>query len=130
MQCDLFFFKQRTAYDMRICDWSSGVCCSDLVEFPSTLDEVFGVTNTKQSATIFSHMAQFDWKAEANPGESRSEFQERIQGEGDPSAILLPIVDHIRDQFREGRKRPQKKKVGRRTTDNKIGRAAGQEKCE
>src|SRR3546814_5816129 len=25
-----FFFKQRTAYEMRISDWSSGVCSSDL----------------------------------------------------------------------------------------------------
>src|SRR3546814_2465614 len=24
-----FFFKQKTAYDMRISDWSSGVCSSD-----------------------------------------------------------------------------------------------------
>src|SRR3546814_1470270 len=28
----LFFFKQKTAYDMRISDWSSDVCSSDLVE--------------------------------------------------------------------------------------------------
>lgn len=89
------------------------------VEFPSTLDEVFGVTNTKQSATIFSHMAQFDWRAEANPGESRSEFQERIQGEGDPRAILLPIVDHIRDQIQEVRKRLKKQNVGRRTKEDR-----------
>src|SRR3546814_6726891 len=27
-----FFFKQKTAYDMRISDWSSDVCSSDLVE--------------------------------------------------------------------------------------------------
>lgn len=89
------------------------------VEFPSTLDEVFGVKNTKQSATTFSDMAQFDWKAEANPGESRSEFQERIQGEGDPRAILLPIVDHIRDQIQEVRKRLKEQNVGRRTKEDR-----------
>src|SRR3546814_6892291 len=27
-----FFFKQKTEYEMRISDWSSGVCSSDLVE--------------------------------------------------------------------------------------------------
>src|SRR3546814_5488546 len=27
----LFFFKQKTAYDMRISDWSSDVCSSDLL---------------------------------------------------------------------------------------------------
>src|SRR3546814_2986111 len=26
----IFFFKQKTAYDMRISDWSSDVCSSDL----------------------------------------------------------------------------------------------------
>src|SRR3546814_2323769 len=35
MVCDmclviLFFFKQKTAYEMRISDWSSDVCSSDL----------------------------------------------------------------------------------------------------
>src|SRR3546814_5216944 len=27
---NVFFFKQKTAYDMRISDWSSDVCSSDL----------------------------------------------------------------------------------------------------
>src|SRR3546814_805763 len=29
----LFFFKQKTAYEMRISDWSSDVCSSDLARF-------------------------------------------------------------------------------------------------
>src|SRR3546814_3048342 len=29
-RCPLFFFKQKTAYEMRISDWSSDVCSSDL----------------------------------------------------------------------------------------------------
>src|SRR3546814_10113518 len=29
--CMFFFFKQKTAYEMRISDWSSDVCSSDLV---------------------------------------------------------------------------------------------------
>src|SRR3546814_1759060 len=28
----VFFFKQKTAYEMRISDWSSDVCSSDLAE--------------------------------------------------------------------------------------------------
>src|SRR3546814_4125782 len=28
----LFFFKQKTAYEMRISDWSSDVCSSDLLD--------------------------------------------------------------------------------------------------
>src|SRR3546814_12985991 len=30
MSCSVFFFKQKTAYEMRISDWSSDVCSSDL----------------------------------------------------------------------------------------------------
>src|SRR3546814_5223854 len=30
--CYVFFFKQKTAYEMRISDWSSDVCSSDLLD--------------------------------------------------------------------------------------------------
>src|SRR3546814_2305132 len=30
LSCCVFFFKQKTAYEMRISDWSSDVCSSDL----------------------------------------------------------------------------------------------------
>src|SRR3546814_6436859 len=31
LMCVVFFFKQKTAYEMRISDWSSDVCSSDLL---------------------------------------------------------------------------------------------------
>src|SRR3546814_9325094 len=31
LYCAFFFFKQKTAYEMRISDWSSDVCSSDLL---------------------------------------------------------------------------------------------------
>ena len=30
VQAAVFFFKQKTAYEIRNCDWSSDVCSSDL----------------------------------------------------------------------------------------------------
>src|SRR3546814_16564503 len=33
----IFFFKQKTAYEMRISDWSSDVCSSDLADLHPTL---------------------------------------------------------------------------------------------
>jgi hypothetical protein len=83
------------------------------------LDEVFGVTNTKQSATVFSSLAQFDWKAEANTGESHSEFRERLQHDGDPRSLLLPIVEHIRQQIKEVRLRLKKQTATRRTKNDR-----------
>src|SRR3546814_1334039 len=39
----LFFFKQKTAYEMRISDWSSDVCSSDLLaDIPILLDTPSG----------------------------------------------------------------------------------------
>src|SRR3546814_2745047 len=40
-----FFFKQKTAYEMRISDWSSDVCSSDLIA-------VVGSTGAGKSHTI------------------------------------------------------------------------------
>src|SRR3546814_6912430 len=34
-----FFFKQKTAYEMRISDWSSDVCSSDLSPWPADQGE-------------------------------------------------------------------------------------------
>src|SRR3546814_6392605 len=34
----VFFFKQKTAYEMRISDWSSDVCSSDLVDAYAAVD--------------------------------------------------------------------------------------------
>src|SRR3546814_16422025 len=33
----IFFFKQKSSYEMRISDWSSDVCSSDLIELADTL---------------------------------------------------------------------------------------------
>src|SRR3546814_6447563 len=40
----LFFFKQKTAYDMRISDWSSDVCSSDL-----TYTDVTEITRSREA---------------------------------------------------------------------------------
>src|SRR3546814_2394258 len=50
----LFFFKQKTAYDMRISDWSSDVCSSDLEALDLLVDQVKpGVTTDALDALVF-----------------------------------------------------------------------------
>src|SRR3546814_6481161 len=41
-----FFVKQKTAYEMRISDWSSDVCSSDLKRLKAMTDEVAGLLLT------------------------------------------------------------------------------------
>src|SRR3546814_3104948 len=66
-----FFFKQKTAYEMRISDWSSDVCSSDLVYYftekghTRTATATFGVIPrvllSDAKNTSKSVFAQFDY---------------------------------------------------------------------
>ena len=46
---DFFFFKQKTAYEIKECDWSSDVCSSDLDI--SDYDDEKSSDKTKNKAT-------------------------------------------------------------------------------
>src|SRR3546814_3556063 len=49
----IFFFKQKTAYEMRISDWSSDVCSSDLVRVVSVpCAEVFAQQDAGYRDTV------------------------------------------------------------------------------
>src|SRR3546814_4935467 len=45
-----FFFKQKTAYEMRISDWSSDVCSSDLILVPTEADAKAALEEVKKGA--------------------------------------------------------------------------------
>src|SRR3546814_7457573 len=47
--CFFFFFKQKTAYEMRISDWSSDVCSSDL-PFPTAIGAIVKPVGLIQTA--------------------------------------------------------------------------------
>src|SRR3546814_3594291 len=47
-----FFFKQKTAYEMRISDWSSDVCSSDLAT------EIFHVLRAVQFAALYAPLLE------------------------------------------------------------------------
>src|SRR3546814_4777174 len=51
--CLFFFFKQKTAYEMRISDWSSDVCSSDLLK-----DELILAYSTASSETVLPRIME------------------------------------------------------------------------
>src|SRR3546814_7849266 len=57
-----FFFKQKTAYEMRISDWSSDVCSSDLMD-RERAKFVDGAaergTRKRDAEELFDHIAKF-----------------------------------------------------------------------
>src|SRR3546814_995958 len=54
-----FFFKQKTAYEMRISDWSSDVCSSDL----SAPDEA-GLASFEEGGGALAHVVGGEHQAE------------------------------------------------------------------
>src|SRR3546814_4924649 len=52
----IFFFKQKTAYEMRISDWSSDVCSSDLL--PAGVDG--GLASARADRSMATAVAQDD----------------------------------------------------------------------
>src|SRR3546814_3184462 len=57
----MFFFEQKTAYEMRISDWSSDVCSSDLrflIEKTRLLDRLRGRINARQEKALIRMMTE------------------------------------------------------------------------
>src|SRR3546814_5669158 len=48
----VFSFKQKTAYERRISDWSSDVCSSDLVELAAAAEAFLGRLDRKESDAL------------------------------------------------------------------------------
>src|SRR3546814_20204310 len=66
----VFFFKQKTAYEMRISDWSSDVCSSDLCSTPSAPRSRSGRTRSRPTSRTRASSARC-WLPSANCGRSR-----------------------------------------------------------
>src|SRR3546814_650279 len=49
----VFFFKQKTAYEMRISDWSSDVCSSDLTAMQGIKDKIRSIPDYPKPGIIF-----------------------------------------------------------------------------
>src|SRR3546814_10116926 len=51
----LFFYKQKTAYEMRISDWSSDVCSSDLIAIGPRMAEDLVIALAEVAAALILH---------------------------------------------------------------------------
>lgn len=70
------------------------------VEFPPTLDEVFGVTNNKQYANNFRELGDLNLTQELEDREqSIFEFKEELSEDNDPKVYLIDIAKDIKNQL-------------------------------
>ncbi len=69
------------------------------VEFPPSLDDIFGVTNNKQSARNLSELLRIDSQSLSEDGKTFTQLKEELKEDEDPKRPLLDIVDKINNQL-------------------------------
>src|SRR3546814_8887139 len=78
-----FFFKQKTAYEVRISDWSSDVCSSDLDAFGTqrALELAAEIRNIRQIDAIRHRDSVLDHHMQAGAPESHADLElQRLPG--------------------------------------------------
>src|SRR3546814_5804492 len=89
---DFFFFKQKTAYEMRISDWSSDVCSSDLAR--------------KRQVARREHLRQQQDARRLDRGHREEEHHHRaVHGEDLIIGILWKNLEHRRGELRAHQQR-------------------------
>lgn len=91
------------------------------VEFPAELDEIFGVTNNKQAATVFNELSALDWRELAEGEETLPEVIKRLRDEGDPKGVLLHLSEAIKRNLRALREKIKVQGKGSRRTGKRHG---------
>ena len=82
------------------------------VDFPTALDEVFGVTNNKQGTMTFQRLARYDWRREAFPDEqSAGDVRRRMEEEGDYRVHLLDLRKQIKNAITLMRPRVKQRRM-------------------
>src|SRR3546814_4528254 len=92
--CCFFFFKQKTAYEMRISDWSSDVCSSDLVrDRPVRLGQEHAAALLQPAGGAGPGLGEGRRRRVARPG-NRHQRHAAADRHGVP--ILQPVSAHDR----------------------------------
>src|SRR3546814_10896795 len=97
----LFYcFKQKTAYEVRISDWSSDVCSSDLITLRATPKPFNDPENLVDSAV----RSMLDHPIHAiNQRETMvSQATDVLKHEHDAILMAIKILDQISDEARQG----------------------------
>src|SRR3546814_10839763 len=103
---DFFFFKQKTAYEMRISDWSSDVCSSDLPALARTVGDGLGHLFDVAVARIVQHknlchrephnFRMVEWRSGPLAGSPCVFGQRHCDSDrGDVSSTLCPPASNV-----------------------------------
>lgn len=91
------------------------------VEFPPSLDDIFGVTNNKQSARNFGEILQLDIESLLEEGKTVAQLKEELLQDEDPKLPLLELAHKISSQLSLIRRLIKAQTKGTRTTEKRYG---------
>src|SRR3546814_7931604 len=94
-----FFFKQKTAYEMRISDWSSDVCSSDLSAAGNMPVDRIAPDPARDSLAKLALKSGLPW----NKGELAALFHECKSTAGEVHATNEPTLDRLAGTRQIGR---------------------------
>src|SRR3546814_12824705 len=84
------FFKQKTAYEMRISDWSSDVCSSDLAQEAETVGQHLDRAGPHDLLAVFGHRLQ-DREHQVLLAQSGCALNTLFLGHGDEFGWRFPL---------------------------------------
>src|SRR3546814_2273592 len=86
-----FFFKQKAAYEMRISDWSSDVCSSDLVQAGELL-RILGNVRLHSANDLTGYIGAIVYNA-ADENVSDNRYLMMLNSDGNTDTYMtLPVV--------------------------------------
>ena len=97
------------------------------IEFPPALDDLFGVTNNKQSARNFADIAKADIESLLKGGRTLHELKEEFSENGDPRGLLLDIAHAMGKSLSKLRADIKDQAVGGRNLPSDVLDIAGPE---
>src|SRR5881296_3657938 len=83
----IFFFKQKTAYEVLLCDWSSDVCSSDLRRGLRIFDEMRKDDQVKAALAFKKHtVTATDWIVSSPEG---------MPADWEPTLFVRWVLQHL-----------------------------------
>ncbi len=89
------------------------------IEFPPSLDDIFGVTNNKQSARNFAEILQLDIESLLEEGKTVAQLKGDLLQDEDPKLPLLELAHKINSQLSIIRRLLKAQTQGTRTSEKR-----------
>src|SRR3546814_18856605 len=113
--CFFFFFKQKTAYEMRISDWSSDVCSSDLFGKVTNLTDYGAFVEVEAGIEGLVHVSEMDWT-------NKNVDPRKVVTLGEEVEVMVLEIDEDRRSISLGMKQCRPNPWEDRSEEGRVGK--------